>query len=128
MKSPHSIAKSIYYLALKAEQKDVLDSVLGYIKKRHMENILPRILFQLKNIDSRERKRHTAHVISAFDLEGKNLDKIKSLTSVSRSENVDLSLDKKYLGGFVVNYGGRIYDFSLKNRLNKLKESLINQE
>lgn len=126
MKSPYSIAKSIYYLAEKSEQELVLRSVLEYINKRHMNNIVPKILFHIKKIHQSKKSINTVHVVSAFDLDKKSIDKIKNLIDIPKKENLVLSSDKQYLGGVVVGYNGRTHDFSLKNRLNKLKESLIN--
>jgi ATP synthase F1 delta subunit len=52
----------------------------------------------------------------------------KFIKARAGSDKVDLkrSVDKKILGGVVLRYGNKSLDLSLKNKLAKLKENLVN--
>ena len=128
MKSPKTIAKSLYMLSKKNDTNKVSLAFLDYVKKRHMQKELPNILAHLKHLVSIDNKLNTANIVSAFTLNKDSLQKIKELVGVDKNSKVVLKEDESFLGGFVINYKGLMYDASIKRKLSKLKESLINQE
>ncbi len=128
MKSPKTIAKSLYLLSKKNDTNKVSLAFLDYVKKRHMQKELPNILTHLKHLVGIDNKLNTANIVSAFTLNKDSLQKIKELVGVDKNSKVVLKEDESFLGGFVINYKGLMYDASIKRKLSKLKESLINQE
>ncbi len=52
------------------------------------------------------------------------LEKLRKITE-AKELLVSKSINKDVLGGAVIKYGDRILDISIKNRLDKFKESLI---
>ena len=128
MKSPRIIAKSLYLLSKKNDTNKVSLAFLDYVKKRHMQKELPNILAHLKHLVSIDSKLNTANIVSAFTLNKDSLQKIKELVGVDKNSKIVLKEDESFLGGFIINYKGLMYDASIKRKLSKLKESLINQE
>ena len=128
MKSPKTIAKSLYMLSKKNDTNKVSLAFLDYVKKRHMQKELPNILAHLKHLVSIDNKLNTANIVSAFTLNKDSLQKIKELVGVDKNSKVVLKEDESFFGGFVINYKGLMYDASIKRTLSTLKESLINQE
>jgi F-type H+-transporting ATPase subunit delta len=51
-------------------------------------------------------------------------DYIKNNTK-AKEVNIKKSLDASIIGGVVIRYGDKIFNASLRNQLNKLKESLL---
>lgn len=128
MKSPKIIAKALYLLSKKNTPNHVFSALVEYVDKRHMQKHLPNILFHLKRMVDVEKDFNTTNIISAFSLHESSVNKIKQVINADKSSSVSLVVDKSVKGGFIVNYRGFMYDASVKRRLSKLKESLINQE
>jgi F-type H+-transporting ATPase subunit delta len=59
------------------------------------------------------------------DLEKTILDYIKKESKMSQVE-IENKIDKEILGGVVIKYDDKIFDASLKTKLNRLRESLLN--
>ncbi len=128
MKSPKIIAKSLYLLSKKNDTSKVSLAFLDYVKTRHMQKELPKILSHLKHLVSIDNTLNTANIVSAFTLNKDSVKKIQELVGADKNSEVVLKKDNSFLGGFVINYKGLMYDASMKRKLSKLKESLINQE
>ncbi len=126
MKNPLILAKSLYILGKKEEGDKVVSSFLDYIKKRHLEKNLPKIVSHLKNILEKDNKANDINISSAFKLSENEENKLKNIVGSPKDKKVLNIVDSNLLGGGVVGHKGYIYDFSIRNKLDKLKESLIN--
>ncbi|MEG1560337.1 MAG: F0F1 ATP synthase subunit delta [Clostridia bacterium] len=66
------------------------------------------------------------------DFGEKNLDLLKSriekMTGDSTIKNIQVVYDEALIGGFVVRMRNRVYDASLKTRLEQVKEKLATGE
>ena len=71
-------------------------------------------------------KRVRAKIVSAAKLEDEDLNRIrKTLTKISGMEVVlELEIDESLLGGVITQIGSEVYDGSLKNQLQQIKENL----
>lgn len=68
----------------------------------------------------------SAKVITATKLSTEKLEEIKSkILSFSDGDKVDITeeIDESLIGGFVIEIGDKIYDASVKHKLNKLKKA-----
>ena len=70
--------------------------------------------------------RVRARIVSAAKLEEEDLNRIrKTLTKMSGKEVVlELEIDESLLGGVITQIGSEVYDGSLKNQLQQIKEDL----
>jgi F-type H+-transporting ATPase subunit delta len=71
-------------------------------------------------------KRIRARVVSAAPLKDEEVDRIrKTLAGIADQEVVlELEVDENILGGIVAHLGSQVYDGSLKNQLQQIKENL----
>ncbi len=66
-------------------------------------------------------ERAKATIISAYKLSQSELDLIKEkIPALKRVELVNV-IDKGIIGGIIIQHGSKVIDFSLKNRLEKLR-------
>jgi F-type H+-transporting ATPase subunit delta len=67
-----------------------------------------------------------AKIISAAPLKNEEVDRIrKTLIGIAKQEVVlELEVDESLLGGVVAHMGSHVYDGSLKNQLQQIKENL----
>jgi len=70
--------------------------------------------------------RVRARIVSAARLQDEEVDRIrKTLSGMSGKDVVlELEVDESLMGGVVTQLGGEVYDGSLKNQLQQIKENL----
>ena len=75
--------------------------------------------------DEREH-RLRARVHSAVPLEDEEVDRFRKILSEMSGKEVvlDVQVDEDLVGGVVTRLGGEVYDGSLKNQLQQMKENL----
>ena len=75
---------------------------------------------------ARRRGSQVAKVTSAAKLTAAQLSAIKAQLkkSLGRPVDIETSVDPELLGGFVVRIGSRLYDSSLKTKLEDLRLAL----
>ncbi len=69
-------------------------------------------------------KAVTIRVFSVYPLSREEKDEIKKIFQVKNEDEIENIIDKKLIGGLRIIYGNRVFDLSLKGRLNKLKNIL----
>ena len=69
----------------------------------------------------------SAHIRSAFmisdDIRHRIVEKVSHITK--KQLDITVEEDKELLGGLTIRVGNTIYDFSLKNKLANLKQTLL---
>ena len=70
--------------------------------------------------------RTRAKVISAAPLEEPEIEKIKgTLTRMANQEVIlELEVDEDILGGIIAHLGSQVYDGSIRNQLQQIRENL----
>ena len=70
--------------------------------------------------------RIRAKVISATSLEKEDMDRIREVLSRMSGRDVilEMEIDESILGGIVTHMGSHVYDGSLRNQLQQIKENL----
>lgn len=128
MKSPVKIARALYLLGRKNNSDLISKAFLAYAKDKHLSEMLPKILYHLKNFARHNKIHNTAFVSSAFKLNNEIEKVVREFVGVESDSEINFVENKNLIGGFVVKYRGYLYDASIKNKLQKLKEELINQQ
>ena len=84
------------------------------------------MLASFEEMVARRKGSQTAKVTSAQKLTSAQLSALKSNLKKSLGQTVDVetSVDPDLLGGFIVRIGSRLYDSSLKTKLEDLKIAL----
>ena len=110
-------------ICAKAKFHKTTQQFVGLVAKNHRAAELPQIISAFEARLAAQRGTSTAVVTSAQKLTAAQLKSIK--TNLKKSLGKDVALETKVdpdlLGGFVVQIGSRLYDSSLKTKLEGLK-------
>ncbi len=126
---------------LPSERRGVLEAVLERIQvNAHVANtarlmfdkgrvgMLPDLIREYGVLADAQAGRVRAHVITATALSAGMVDEVKKTLEASTGKTVlvDSSVDADLIGGMVVQVAGVVYDASVRNRLEQLKQNLLN--
>lgn len=114
---------SLTAIARKAKLGPLVVQFVGLVAQNRRAADLPSIIKAFEDMAARKRGGMIAKVTSAKKLTGAELASLKSnlKKSLGHSVDVETSVDADLLGGFVVRLGSRLYDHSLKTKLEDLK-------
>ena len=129
--SNNNIAEAIY-LELKDknenEQSSVFPKIVKFLVKKRLLNKAPDILNRLGKIINKEKGVVVAKVSSRDSLDEKTKQELKnSLAKRYSAKEIDLILntDEKLLGGFKIEVRDEVIDLTIKNKVGKLQEYLL---
>ncbi len=113
-------------VAKKAKISPLTTQFIGTVAKNRRAAEIPHMLLAFEDIVARGKGRQVAKVVSAEILSAAQLTSLKSKLkkSLGRPVEVETSVDPDLLGGFIVRIGSRLYDSSLKTKLEDLKIAL----
>lgn len=114
-----SIAKSAKLSAL-------TQNFIGTVAANRRANELPAIIRSFNDMLASRRGSQVAKVTSATKLTQAQLTKLQSTlkSELGQSVDVEASVDPDLLGGFVVSVGSRLFDASIKTKLEDLRLAL----
>lgn len=107
----------------------VLDRFFEILKVDNNLSQLEKIIFYFNNFWNKEYSLVEAEITCSHLLENDlRNDVVSYLKKISQAENIEIKEkeDKKVIGGFVLKYGDKIIDASIKNKINSFKNSLLN--
>lgn len=111
------------------EVKAALKNFVALLGRNRILNKTPEIIAAFQEIWDKERGELAARIISARKLEPTAseivVDYLRHKTS-AKKVNLKEEMNKELLGGFVLRYGSKIVDGSLKNSLEELKSKISN--
>ena len=113
-------------IAKKAKLSTLTAQFIGTVAANRRAAELPGIISAFTEILAQRRGSQVAKVISATKLTAADLTSIKSQLkkTLGRPVDVETSIDPDLLGGFVVHIGSRLYDSSLKTKLEDMRLAL----
>jgi len=113
-------------VAKKAKVSKLTTQFIGTVTENRREGEIPAILSAFEDIVARRKGSQVAKVTSAQKLTAAELKSLKAnlKKSLGRPVEVETSVDPDLLGGFIVRIGSRLYDSSLKTKLEDLKIAL----
>ena len=113
-------------LAKKAKVSALSTQFLGTVAQNRRAAEIPAMLSSFQDMVARRKGSQVAKVTSAQKLTAAQLTSLKTnlKKSLGRPVDVETSVDPDLLGGFIVRIGSRLYDSSLKTKLEDLKISL----
>lgn len=113
-------------IAKKAKFKALTVQFIGIVAENRRADQMPAIIRAFNDIVARRRGSEVAKVTSAKKLTTAQVTSLKSnlKKSLGRPVEVETSVDPELLGGFVVRVGSRLYDSSLKTKLEDLRLTL----
>lgn len=113
-------------VAKKSKVSKLVTNFMGTAAENRRASEIPAMFSAFEEMVALRRGSQSATISSARKLTAAELTKIKSelKKSLGRSVDVETEVDPSLLGGFVVKIGSRLYDSSLKTKLEDLKLSL----
>ncbi len=113
-------------VATKAKVGKLLTQFIGTVAQNRRAHELSSMFTAFEELVALRRGSETAKVVSAKKLTAAELTKIKSelKKAVGKAVAVETQVDPSLLGGFVVKIGSRLYDSSLKTKLEDMKLAL----
>ncbi len=113
-------------VAKKAKVSALTTQFIGTVAGNRRADEIPAMLASFEEMVARRKGSQTAKVTSAQKLTSAQLSALKSNLKKSLGQTVDVetSVDPDLLGGFIVRIGSRLYDSSLKTKLEDLKIAL----
>ena len=125
MKSRY-LAKALMAMEKESNLNTAVAKFMNFLQKNNLIYFLPQILVYLQQESLKQKNQNTVKISASFKIQDILEVKIKKLTGADSKVKTDFLLDKDLIGGFKAEYDDIIYDGSLKNQLNKLKEKLKN--
>lgn len=119
-------ASALTAVAKQAKLSALTQQFIGTVAGNRRAADLPGIISAFMDMVARRRGSQVAKVTSAAKLTAAQLTSIKTQLkkSLGRSVDIETSVDPDLLGGFVVRIGSRLYDSSLKTKLEDLRLAL----
>ncbi|MGJ8559396.1 MAG: F0F1 ATP synthase subunit delta [Litorimonas sp.] len=113
-------------IAKSAKVSVLTQQFVGTVTANHRAGDLPMIIAAFNEMVALRRGSQVAKVTSASKLTTAQLTQLKSKLKAETGKTVDMdvSVDPDLLGGFVVKLGSRLYDASLKTKLEDLRLAL----
>ena len=113
-------------VANKAKVSALTTQFVGTVTKNRRASDIPAMLASFEDMVARRKGSQVAKVTSAKKLTAAELKSLKAnlKKSLGRPVDVETSVDPDLLGGFIVRLGSRLYDSSLKTKLEDLKIAL----
>lgn len=112
-----------------AEAKKIIGEFVKFLVDKNLLHLQAGILGDFEEIWNKENDVLSAEVVSAYPLDKKMVEEIKSYllqkVKFTPSEIVlKQVVDKKLLGGFIIRFEDKVFDASLKSRVSNLKEKI----
>lgn len=102
----------------------IAEGIIAYLKARKQENLLPKVIEQLKT--HVQEKEDIAEVTSAVSLTLEEETAIKEYLkkNFGRDFTAEVFIDPSIIGGFIIRVGDKVIDESIRGKLKKLSEKL----
>ena len=113
-------------VAKKAKVSPLMTQFIGTVAQNRRASEIPAMLTSFEDMVARRKGSQVAKVTSAQKLTAAQLTSLKTnlKKSLGRPVDVETSVDPDLLGGFIVRIGSRLYDSSLKTKIEDLKIAL----
>jgi len=119
-------AQALIAVSAKAKVGKLTSQFIGTVTQNRRSEDLPKIFSAFEALAAKKRGSQIAIVTSAHKMTPAQLASLKTNLKKSTGQSVDVEtrIDPDLLGGFVVRIGSRLYDSSLKTKLEDLRIAL----
>lgn len=126
MISSKNLAMAIYEISKDSNGKEeaITNSILTYIRNYKLESLLPKVIEYLENKINKESEWNTLSIKSEISIDESIKNNIKIKLKATEAKKTENKVEEGLIGGFVATYKGVIYDASIYNQLQLLRESL----
>jgi F0F1-type ATP synthase delta subunit len=126
--SSRQIAKDLTQILEKQpnQAEKIADELINFCQENRRLFQLPKIIKHLKLWQTRQMATRQLTLILNHKLNETTINQIKARVGAPAGATANIVEDTGLQGGFVAKYGGKVYNGSVINQLNKLKARLIN--
>ena len=119
-------AKGLVAIAAKAKFEQTTSNFLGLLAQNHRAKDLPGVIAGFEARYAKHAGVVAAEVVSAQPLDGKQVAAITTALSNSLGKAPELTarVDPSILGGLKIKVGSKLFDASLKTKLDQMKFAL----
>ncbi|HYC83369.1 MAG TPA: F0F1 ATP synthase subunit delta [Candidatus Paceibacterota bacterium] len=103
---------------------EITERFLQALADNNLSYLLPQVGRYLEILAQRTKAERTTIVSFSHEPSGSSIEAVRKLVGASPDDPIVLKTDAELLGGFVAAYRQRVYDGSLRRKLEGLKGSL----
>lgn len=106
----------------------IVDNLFHLLRVQGRLGDLPRVINIVKDLQLAEQGKVKIRVSSAYKLKDAELKLVAKFAQQLQNQDVEFEekIDNNLIGGVVLRYQDKLIDLSLRQRINKLNEALIN--
>jgi F-type H+-transporting ATPase subunit delta len=114
----------------KTEVNPLTLNFLLLILQNNREEYIPGICHNFLDLNRKDQNIKSARLITAFEIDQKTINKIKSLLENELKATVELNsvVDQDIIGGLILRIDDKQYDASVATQLKKIKQELLDAE
>lgn len=119
-------ASAMTALADKAGFQGLTRKFLGMVAENRRAGALMDMIYAFEALSAKERGATRAKVTSAEALSDKELDAVRASlkTALGRDVEIDAKVDPALIAGLKIKVGSRLFDSSLRTRLERLRATM----
>ena len=119
-------AKGLVAIAAKAKFEQTTSNFLGLLAQNHRAKDLPGVIAGFEALYAKKTGVVAAEVVSAQALSAAQMNSIQSALRASLGKDPEMTarVDPSILGGLKVKVGSKLFDASLKTKLDQMKFAL----
>ena len=109
------------------QAQNIATALIEYLKKNNQLEMLPELLKEAKKETKKYSDENTAHVYSAVELSDGEKKEIKETLESNLKKTLDFKTytDSELIGGIKIRIGDKVIDYSISNKIDQLKASLV---
>lgn len=123
--SSKKLAKALFASLLSGTAPEKLaKSFEKYLQTNHLEGLAPKVLEYLESELKDHENKNALLIKTSHEIAPGTVKTIEKYIGKDESDKTNIETEKSLIGGFKAFYKGRVYDGSVKNYLQELRETL----
>ena len=119
------MAKALFASLIAGESPDKLaKSFEKYLADNHLTGLAPKVLENLETELTNYENRNSLLIKTSHEIPAGTIKTIEKFVEKDEKDRTRVETEESLIGGFKALYKGRVYDGSVKNYLQELREAL----
>ncbi len=108
-----------------AEVEPLIKNFKAFVTKNRLTALVPNVIKNLERMSVEVDRKNTALIRVSHETKDATIKLIEKFIDKQKSDQSKVEVDESLIGGFRVNYRGRVFDGSVKNYLKELRANLM---